>query len=232
MRVLMTLLVLCAGALLLPGDVYADDAVATDASAGESADVPEAVVEETPPTAVTAPPAEAVPAPTATTTTTTTETTVVASTEPAATPTATPPASETPSTWSGLGWQVLSYVTPVLGSLLIALVGFGIQWLRVKTADLKWQAVLDQLEDAVDTAVAAVQQTVVDALRKAAEDGTLTDAEAKTAFAQALAQVKAIIGEKGLAALRSGMDAGKDELESYLRAKIEAAVATQKAVSA
>lgn len=139
-----------------------------------------------------------------------------------------PDAAAPPSTWASLGWQLASYVVPVLGALLAALVGFGIQWLRAKTAGLKWQSVLDQLHDAVDTAVAAVQQTTVDALQRAAADGKLTEAEAKAAFDTALAQVKTILGTKGLAALQSALQAGQETLEAYLRSKIEAAVQAQK----
>lgn len=133
-----------------------------------------------------------------------------------------------PATWASLGWQVLGYVVPVIGAFLAALIGFGIQWIRAKTADLRWQSVLDQLEDAIDTAVAAVQQVTVDALKKAAADGKLTDEEKAKAFADALAQVKAIIGTKGLATLQAALQAGQEALEVYLRAKIEAAVAAQK----
>lgn len=138
-----------------------------------------------------------------------------------------PPAAGAPSTWSGLGWQLLGYVVPVLGALLTALVGFGIQWLRAKTRDLKWQSVLDQLDDAVDTAVAAVQQSVVDGL-KAAGDGKLTKFEAKEAAAAALDAVKLTLGTKGLATLASAMQAGQEAVEGYLRSKVEAAVAAQK----
>jgi hypothetical protein len=117
---------------------------------------------------------------------------------------------------------------PVLGALLAALVGFGIQWIRVKTADLRWQSVLDQLEDVVDTAVAAVQQVTVDALKAAAADGHLTAEEKARAFAEALTQVKLVLGTKGLATLQAALQAGQEALEAYLRAKIEAAVAAQK----
>lgn len=137
-------------------------------------------------------------------------------------------ADSPPSTWASLGWQVLGYVVPVLGAFLAALIGFGIQWIRAQTADLRWQSVLDQLEDAVDTAVAAVQQVTVDALKKAAADGKLTDEEKAAAFAEALAQVKLILGTKGLATLQAALQAGQEALEAFLRAKIEAAVAAQK----
>lgn len=139
------------------------------------------------------------------------------------------PQEDEPWTWTGIGWQLAGYVVPVLGALLTALVGFGIQWLRVRTASLRWQSVLDQLDEAVDTAVASVQQTVVDGLKAAAADGVLTKAEAEEVFSKALAAVKATMGTKGLAALQSAMQAGQEALEAYLRAKIEAKVGETKA---
>jgi hypothetical protein len=222
MRTVMVLLVLCASMLSL--DVRADGApeVAADVAAPAASPLDDAGVP-----AVTAP----------------AESLEVVEAAPAAAPAGAPPAvseptpeptsasdpvAESPSTWASLGWQLLSYVVPVLGALLVALVGFGIQWIRAKTADLKWQSVLDQLEDAVDTAVAAVQQTTVDALQKAASDGKLTAAEAQAAFGSALSQVKAILGTKGMAALQATLHAGQETIEAYLHAKIEASVASQK----
>jgi hypothetical protein len=210
MRSMLVLMVLCASLLSL--DVRADGApeVAADAAAPAAAAPDDAGMP-----AVTAP----------------AESLEIAEAPPAGAPAApvpAPAAAEPPSTWASLGWQLLSYVVPVLGALLVALVGFGIQWIRAKTADLKWQSVLDQLEDAVDTAVAAVQQTTVDALQKAASDGKLTAAEAQSAFGSALSQVKAILGTKGMAALQATLHAGQETIEAYLRAKIEASVASQK----
>lgn len=133
-----------------------------------------------------------------------------------------------PSTWEALGWQIAGYVVPVLGSFLIALVGFGIQWLRAQTGNLKWQGAIDKLHDAVNTAVLSVQQVVVDGLRKAAEDGELTKAEAEEVFAKALASVKATMGVEGLSALQTAMKASQEAFEAYLRAKIESRVAVVK----
>lgn len=138
------------------------------------------------------------------------------------------PPVDDPWSWSGIGWQLAGYVVPVLGSMFVALVAFGIAWLRSKTDNMQWRRVLDQTDDAVRTVVAAVQQTMVDAMDRAAESGKLTKEDASLALAKALAQVKEILGTKGLDALRSGMGAGRDALDVFLRAKIEAEVAARK----
>jgi hypothetical protein len=204
--VLMLMVLFCAATVAQADDVTVEDAPAAAPDVAPVAVAPAAVVVlpvEVPSVVV----AEPVPA----------EVTVVA------------PQEDEPWTWTGIGWQLAGYVVPVLGALLTALVGFGIQWLRAKTASLRWQSVLDQLDEAVDTAVASVQQTVVDGLRAAAADGELTKAEADDVFAKALAAVKATMGTKGLAALQSAMQVGQEALEAYLRAKIEAKVGETKA---
>ncbi len=118
-----------------------------------------------------------------------------------------------------------------LGGLLVALAALAVRWLNTKIKDEKWIAVIDKLNDAVSTAVLSVQQTVVDGLKAANADGKLTDVEKAKVFGDALAQVKAILGVKGIEALRAALSAGTVTLEDFLKARIEAEVQAQKVAS-
>jgi hypothetical protein len=210
MRTGLTALLLCFVALFSAPMAFAEDSPDATAVEASLAPPPPAAAMPDVPEAAPDPATPAVPE-------------IVAPAEPAP--------STAPSTWSALGWQLAGYVVPVLGALLTALVGFGIRWLTTKTSNLRVHAVLNHVDDLITSAVAAVQQQTVDALKKAAEGGGLTDDQQVQAFNAALAAVRTILGTKGLAALQAALGAGQESVVQYLESKIEAAVAARKAAT-
>lgn len=124
---------------------------------------------------------------------------------------------------SDIFYWVLTHGDAVLMWILVA-VGGLVSALILKT--MKAGTVRDIVGRAlseVGTAVMAVAQGYVDALKAASADGVLTDQEKAEAKAKALALAKANIGTEGLKKLAKilGVD-----VDGWLGTKIEAAVKT------
>jgi hypothetical protein len=151
-------------------------------------------------------------------------------TAPEPTPPASAPAAADSSIWSTLGFRVSEVVANAVGAMIALALGLLARWLTSKTSNERVRALIAQANDAAQTAVAAVQQTTVDAL-KAAGDGKLTKFEAKEVAAAALASAKLILGTKGLATLQSALALGQTELEAWLTARVEASVQAQRKAS-
>lgn len=80
----------------------------------------------------------------------------------------------------------------------------------------------------VESAVKAVHQTYVDAIKKAREDGVLTPEEAAKAKQMAVDVLKANFGLKGLKSLMKVLGLDEAGLDKYLGTKVEASVAELK----
>jgi hypothetical protein len=78
----------------------------------------------------------------------------------------------------------------------------------------------------VKDAVLLVEQTYLSALRKANEDGKITEEEKKQALALAVAEAKKLIGMAGLKRLARVLGLG--DVDAWLSSKVEVAVATGK----
>jgi len=93
---------------------------------------------------------------------------------------------------------------------------------KTKTKNEKLLGLLTRVDDAVATAVKAVQQTYLDAIERGLkDDGRLSEKEKKEAFELALATAKAQLPPEVLAGLEALYG---HRLDSFLGAKIEAAV--------
>lgn len=121
-------------------------------------------------------------------------------------------------------WTQLS--TPLIQMVVIPLLpvitGFIIAWLKKKTAEFQHtiqskelSKYLSMAENAVITAVTAVNQVYVDALKK--ENGILSPEEQKTAFAMARNKVLTILGETGIEAAKTAIA----DFDAWLESKIE-----------
>lgn len=123
-----------------------------------------------------------------------------------------------------LGWRIMEWAAPIVAAVVVWALGMLARWLAGRTRNEALLALIAQVQDAVGGAVRETQQTFVAALKEARSDGKLTDEEKKQALDAALATAKKVLGEKGLAALRSATGASAEEVDKLLKARIEAAV--------
>ena len=135
--------------------------------------------------------------------------------------------------WGDLGLTLAEILSP----LLVA----GLTWVSVKVADLVrakvkntyLEGTLVRLNDTVFTVVKDMNQTVVKGI-KAAKDpdspgGTsLTKEEKNSIKSQAMSEVKALLGIKGLGELAKVLGLSDGSVHQFIGAKIEAAVADTK----
>lgn len=126
-------------------------------------------------------------------------------------------------------WEVIiENAVQIAAALLIALIGTLGAWLAAKVGknvQLKNTALaLEELHGAVQTTVAELQQTTVDKLKSAHEDGRLTDEEIAELGQMLLKQVQEKMSTVALNALNA---AGAD-IVSYIIGKAEAQISNTK----
>ena len=87
-------------------------------------------------------------------------------------------------TWNDVAVQVILTLIPVIGLALTVLISLAADYLRQKAAGVRQEvarqalwAAIDEAERVGADAVAATQQMLVDDLKAASEDGTLTPSE-------------------------------------------------------
>lgn len=100
---------------------------------------------------------------------------------------------------------VLPAMVTLLTAALSILVGVAVSALRAWAAkqEAQWkQAVIEEVTNAVEDAVAAVNQSFVDDIKLAREDGHLTAQEAQTALTRARDIAVERLGKSGMAALQ------------------------------
>jgi hypothetical protein len=118
----------------------------------------------------------------------------------------------------------LAELAITLASLLSAYVLNRVQqWLRCKVDNERARGMLLRLTDAVENAVLEVEQTTAEALRNAAEDGHITDEEARNVRQTALTAAKRQLGTRGVAELRKVL--GDDEVDELIGGRLEAHLA-------
>ncbi len=96
-------------------------------------------------------------------------------------------------------------------------------WLRAKVESERARLVLLRVADAVETAVLEIEQTTVEAVRHAAEDGKITAEEAKNIKADAIMSAHFHLGRRGAEELRRLR--GDGEVNAVLGKRIEAELA-------
>lgn len=119
----------------------------------------------------------------------------------------------------------------VLGAAITTLTGVAIAWLKRQGDKLKaeWATeVIDRASDAVQRAVQATNQKLVDDLRAGHADGKLTREEAAAAFAMARRHAVEQMGAELIAELTKLLGDG-DAFDGWLNGHIEALVSIEKA---
>ncbi len=118
--------------------------------------------------------------------------------------------------------QAIDVLQPLLLLILTWVSVVVANWLRARVKNEYAQGALLRLEDAVLTVVKELEQTITADLREAASDGKIDSDEAKKILVTAVDRVKAYLGKRGVADLKSIADTAA--LEAMIEAKIEAAV--------
>lgn len=133
---------------------------------------------------------------------------------------------------SELTFKIVDILLPAVLALIAAGLAYGTAYLRARAEAIRHEQaqkmVLGLLERAhreVYDAVRATSQTYVDELKKAREDGKITDEEARQAQELAWQYFKAQMGAVALAEL----EAIVGDLTAWFAAEVEAAVGTLKA---
>lgn len=129
--------------------------------------------------------------------------------------------------WEKFGLEIVQMLLPVIAALLMALIGYGVAFLKAKTNALNEgvakQSILASINEAervAKNAVMAVKQTLVDDLKKAAEDGQLTDQEKQAALNKAKSIFMTTISENSLGILEAAIGPVQNWLDQLLEAKL------------
>jgi len=129
--------------------------------------------------------------------------------------------------WERFVVSLIEILIPLIGLLITVLIGFGIAYLQAKAQEIKHKAARDSVQAALAeaeyqaaNAVKAVQQTLVDNFRKAAEDGKLTDDEKRLALEAAKEVFLNSISVGALDTLKAAIGPVEDWLTELLEAKV------------
>jgi len=129
----------------------------------------------------------------------------------------------------------MDFITAFSFIIFMALTPFaamGVYWLGVRAGELiqarvdneALRCVLLRLNDAVVTAVKDLEQSVVDEVKAAAEDGRISREERRRIKEKAVRHVKSYLGPKGLKELGGVLGLWDLAVEDFIGSKVEAAV--------
>ena len=129
----------------------------------------------------------------------------------------------------------MDFITAFSFIIFMALTPFaamGVYWLGVRAGELiqarvdneALRCVLLRLNDAVVTAVKDLEQSVVDEVKAAAEDGRISRGERRRIKEKAVRHVKSYLGPKGLKELGGVLGLWDLAVEDFIGSKVEAAV--------
>ena len=129
--------------------------------------------------------------------------------------------------WERFVVSLIEILIPLIGLLITALIGLGIAYLQTKVQEIKHKAARDSVQAALveaeyqaANAVKAVQQTLVDNFKKAAEDGKLTDEEKQLALEAAKEVFLNSISVGALDTLKAAVGPVENWLTELLEAKV------------
>jgi alkyl hydroperoxide reductase subunit AhpF len=119
---------------------------------------------------------------------------------------------------------IIQVLVPVLatavGTMLIAFANSASTYMKKKTESNLLNDYIAILCDTVVDVVQGLNQTTVQQIKDAAEDGKLTSDEIATINAQAIETVKSIVGVKGISILQLAFE----DIDTLIANKIERAV--------
>ena len=120
----------------------------------------------------------------------------------------------------------------IIFMVLVPFAAAGVHWLGSRAGDLirakvdneALRGVLLRLNDAVITAVKDLEQTLVDEVKLAAEDGRISREERRRIKDKAVRQVKSYLGPTGLKELGAVLGLWELSVEDFIGSKVEASV--------
>jgi hypothetical protein len=119
----------------------------------------------------------------------------------------------------------MEFLASVLNTILVAaiplVVGYAVQFIKVKTANEKLNGYLDIATEAVQKAVLETSQIYVDALKSG---GVFTEDEQKTAFSMSVEKAKTLMGNAALEALAKLTG----DAQGWIQATVEATIKQSK----
>jgi|Wag4MinimDraft_13_1082653.scaffolds.fasta_scaffold01351_7 hypothetical protein len=115
----------------------------------------------------------------------------------------------------------------IIGVLITILIGFGINYLKVKSKEIKDESVrqalftaLDEAEVIADKSINSVEQTFVKKIREASKDGKLTDNEKRDALTKAKQVFINTLSNESINMIKSQTDNFDKWVADYLEAKL------------
>jgi hypothetical protein len=130
-------------------------------------------------------------------------------------------------TWNDVVMKATLTLVPVIALALTVLISLAADYLRQKAARVRGEvarqalwAAIDEAERVGMDAVAATQQVLVDDLKAASEDGTLTPSEQAIAMAQAVDYFRGHITPGALQVLQAAYGPIDQWLREYLEARL------------
>ena len=119
-------------------------------------------------------------------------------------------------TWEELMLKLGATLIPIIGTLVAGLVSIFIGWLRNKINTDKYGKYLDWTEEIVHNVVFDLQQSIVEDLKEASEDGRLTNEEAESIKSLAVEKIKNQIPSYIFEYLSKGFSDVDDMIGSYI----------------
>ena len=130
-------------------------------------------------------------------------------------------------TWNDIVMQLIQALMPVIAALFVALLGYLVTFISKHQQKIKNDILRESLGAAIAEAhivgrdaILYTQQTLVDKLKEAAEDGKLTKEEAAQALAEAKAYFIAHLSTRSKNILAEALGPINEWLESFLEAKL------------
>jgi len=130
-------------------------------------------------------------------------------------------------TWNTIAMRVVEALLPLLALLVTVAVGYLTTLLRAQaekvrndTARASLIAAIAEAERVAVDAVQATNQVLVNGLKEASEDGTLTKEEAAEAMRMAVEYLQSHMTPGALQVLQAAYGPIEEWLESYLEAKL------------
>lgn len=143
--------------------------------------------------------------------------------------------------WNDIGLQLAEVLLPVVATLCIALIGYGITYLKKQTQNIQSEVARKALQDALTEAeivacdaVRATNQVLVSAMKDKSADGKLTRAEAVAAMNMAKEYFVQHLTAGSKQVLQAAIGPLNEWVESYLEAKLgeEKVITAQQKVAA
>lgn len=129
--------------------------------------------------------------------------------------------------WNDIALELAQVLLPVVAAALIALIGYGVAYLRKQAQkidnDIAQQAIIGALFEAervAKDAINATNQTLVDSLKEKATDGKLTKEEMAQAMTEAQQYFVTHVSAGSMDILKATLGPIEDWLKDFLEAKL------------